>query len=183
MSGALGPSGFLVAGCLAFANVFVPLGILWLILRRRRSFNMWTLMVLPVMAAVPLVVYQTVLPWLSAGAWPLLATENRVFLTGTFAGIPVVCFLGVMGASLVRRRWERVAGLLGLSLIATLVVAGGWIGIDRRSMAVNLEHYVWEGWWLVFLVGAYLAVVFLGFGVCFYGVYRWVRRRGARASA
>ena len=162
MVGALGPSGALGSGCLALANVFVPLAMLRLVTRRRRAFKMWALMVLPVAAAVPLVVYQAVLPWLSTGEGWFLSTETRVFLTGTVAGIPVVYFVVVLGGNLVRRRWKRVLAFVGVSVLATLVAAVGWVGIDRRSMAVNVEHYDWEGWERVGLVGAYAAALLWG---------------------
>jgi outer membrane protein assembly factor BamB len=177
MVGALGPNGFLVSGCLALVNVFVPLLILRLVTRRRRSFNMWALLVLPVAAAVPLMAYQTVLPWLSTGENRLLSTETRVFLTGTMAGIPVVYFLVVLGGMVMRRRWKLVLVLLGLTLMATLLVAGLWVWVDRRSMAVNMEHYVWEGWERVVMVGAYGAAVLWGVGRVVLLGYKLVRRR------
>ena len=157
MVGALGPSGFLVSGCLALVNVFVPLVILRLVTRRRRAFKMWALMVLPVAAAVPLVVYQTVLPWLITGEGRLLSTETRVFLTGTVAGIPVVYLFVVLGVNLVRRRWKWVMVFLGVLVLATMAAAGGWERVG--------------------LVGAYAAAVLWGVGRVVGGVYGWVRRR------
>ncbi len=177
MVGSLGPNGFLVSGCLALVNVFLPLFILRRVTRRRRSFNMWALLVLPVAAAVPLMAYQTVLPWLSTEENRLLSTETRVFLTGTLAGIPVVYFVVVLGEMVTRRRWKLLLALFGLTAMATLVVAGIWVWVDRRSMAVNMEHYAWEGWERVVMVGAYGAAVLWGVGSVALVGYRRVRRR------
>ena len=138
---------------------------------------MWALLVLPVAAAVPLLAYEMVLPWLSTGENRLLSTETRVFLTGTMAGIPVVYFVAVLGGMVMHRRWKRVVGLLGLTVMATLLVAGIWVWLDRRSMAVNMEHYAWEGWRMVFLAGAYGAAVVWGLGSVVLSGYKLVRRR------
>ena len=54
---------------------------------------------------------------------------------------------------------------------------GGWVWVDRRSMAVNMEHYGWEGWERVGLVGAYVAALLWGVGRIALGAYRLVRRR------
>ena len=47
--------------------MILPLFILWLIAGRRRVFRMWTLMLLPVAAAVPLVTHPRIVPWLPVG--------------------------------------------------------------------------------------------------------------------
>ena len=161
MQGAVGFNGVLASGCLAFVNVFLPLWILRLVSRRRRAFNLWALMVLPVVAAVPLLMYQTVTPWLTAQESRLLSTGTRVFLTGTLAGIPIVYYLVVMGGNVVRRRWRGLAALLGLTVLVAAPVAGAWLMVDRRAMATRFQHYDLEGWrWVwVILPGAYGAAV------------------------
>jgi outer membrane protein assembly factor BamB len=187
MRGALGPTGFLVSGCLAFVNVFLPLLILWLVAGRRRSFKMWVLMVLPAVAVVPLLVYQTATPWLTAGEGRLLRTETRVFLTGTLAGIPIVYYLVVIGGNLVRRRWRALAVLLGLTLGTAVVVSVAWVMIDRRRMATGFQHYDLEGWrWLwVLFPGAYGAAVLSMVGKGARPIFRAMGRRnkGRRGEA
>ncbi len=58
MKGAVGLNGFLVSGCLALVNVFLPIFLLRRLVGRRRAFKMWALMFMPAVAVVPLVVYQ-----------------------------------------------------------------------------------------------------------------------------
>jgi hypothetical protein len=81
-----------------------------------------------------------------------------------------------MGASLVRVRLRPILALCGLIVLSTLVVAGGWLWLDRRSMAA-IEHYGWEGWALVFLPGAYAAAVLWVCGRMLMAVYRFLTRR------
>ena len=94
LHGMFGPMAFLVAGGLALVNVVLPLLVLRLVIGRRRVFRMWVLMVMPVAVVVPLMVYLSVAAWLPVGEQRWLATEQRVFVVGTLAGVPVV--LGVV---------------------------------------------------------------------------------------
>ncbi len=134
-------------------------------------------MALPIAVAIPLMAFLTLAPWLPVGPESLLASENRVFLTGTVAGVPIVLFVGWMVAGVIRRRWRSVLALVGLTGFATLAIAGGWVWLDRRSMA-GIEHYEREEWWLVVIVGGYVAAVFLGAGIGILRMYKMMRRRG-----
>ncbi len=171
MKGAVGLNGILVSGCLALVNVFLPIFLVRLAIGRRRAFKMWALMVMPAVAVVPLVVYQSVTPWLSVGDGRLLATQTRVFLTGTVAGIPVVIYLVLVVGNLVRRRWGAVARVLGLTVLATVCFAIVWVLIDRRAMATGYQHYDVGGWrWLLVMIPGALATAVL-----------WVVRNGVRS--
>ena len=176
LHGFFGPGAFLAAGGLALVNVVLPLLGLWLVVGRRRVFRVWALMAVPVAAALPLMVYQSLAPWLPVGEQVWLATPWRVFLLGTLAGVPVVLGGWWVVAAVVRGRWRRVLAMVGLVVVATLLVALGWTWVDRKSMDVNLEHYDWEGWGLGFLVGGYLAAVVWGVGLVVAGVRGWSRR-------
>jgi hypothetical protein len=182
LAGFLGPSAFLVATALAFVNVVFPLLVLRLIVGRRRVFRMWALMVLPVAAAVPLLVYLWLSPWLTVGDEKWFATERRVFLVATLGGLPVVFYVVLVGVCLIRLQWRPIVALGGLTVVATLLVAAGWVWLDRKSMAA-LEQYGWEGWWLVFLPGAYASAVLSVFGRTILGAFRLIHRthRGSRA--
>jgi hypothetical protein len=175
---AFSPVGFLVSGSLALANVVLPLLILRLIVGRRRSFNIWVLMTLPVVATIPLTLYLTVAPWLPV--WPalLLTSERRVFLAASLAGLPIVYYVLWMGASAIRLRYKPMLLLLGMTVVTTLLVAGLWIWRDMKAMA-SPEHYAWDGWEMVLLPGAYLAAVICGVARLVIRLYGWARRQDA----
>ena len=69
LTGPVGPRGFFAAGGLALVNVGLPLLILRLAARKRRQFNIRSLMVLPLAAAVPLMTFLTLTP--SLEVWPM----------------------------------------------------------------------------------------------------------------
>ena len=110
LKGAFGPWGFLAAGALALLNLALPLCMFWLAVGRRTAFRIRALMALPVAVAIPLMAFLTLAPWLPVGSERVLASENRVFLTGTVAGVPIVLFVGLMVVGVIRRRWKRCAG-------------------------------------------------------------------------
>ncbi len=156
--GILGPWGFLAAAGLAVVNVGVPVLIVRAARGRRRRFGIRALMMLPVAAVVPLLVYLALVPRLPVNASGLFASEPRVFLIGTLAGLPMAWgVLWVVGA-LLRGRVREIIAMGALGIVATLAVAGAWVWFDRKSMAA-IEHYGWERWGLVFLPGACVAVV------------------------
>ncbi len=163
---------------LACVNLILPGMILWLLFGRRRAFRMWALMVAPAVVAIPLLCYLNLAPWLPVSNEKWLSTGNRVFVTGTVAGVPVVFGAIAVVAALLRRRWRAIGAMGGIVVVATMLVAGGWVWVDRKSMAVGFEYYGWEGWGLVFLVGAYVAAVVWGVGRVILGMRGWVRRRG-----
>ena len=180
LTGVLGPWGFLGAFGLALLNVGVPVLILRVVCGGRRAFRMWVLMMVPIVATVPLLVFLTFsrqMPVVGTGG--LLGSGERVFLIGTLAGLPIVWCVWSVGKCVARRRWRPVLALAGLGLVGTAAIAAGWIWVDRRSMA-GIEHYGWEGWELVFLVGGYVAALIWGVGVGVdgwsRGLNRWERR-------
>jgi PQQ-like domain len=179
LTGAVGPVSFLVSGGLALVNVGLPLLILRLATRKRRQFNIRTLMVLPLAAAVPLMSLLAIAPLLEV--WPelLLSSERGVFLAGTLLGIPIGCYVLWMGASLVRRRWKPALALAGLTVATTLAIAGLWLWLDMKSMAA-IERYGCTGWELVFLPGAYVAGVLWGAGWALLETYKLVIRTPPR---
>jgi hypothetical protein len=172
LNGAFGPWGLLAAMGLAAVSVFVPVLIVRLARGRRRNYTIRALMSVPVAVAVPLVVYLTLVPRLPPSESPLLATDGRMFVTGTLAGVPMVACVIWIGASVRRRRWRGLIGLVVVAVMATIAVAGGWIWVDRKEMA-TVEHYGWEGWELVLLAGAYVAAVIWGVVKVVVRVYGW----------
>ena len=87
-------------------NVGLPLLILRLAARKRRQFNIRSLMVLPLAAAIPLMTFLTLAPC-GAGPAPWLSSEKAEFIAGTLAGIPIVYYVLWMGGAWCRR-WKLV---------------------------------------------------------------------------
>ena len=179
LTGAFGPMSFLVSGGLALVNVGLPVLILWLAAGKRRQFHIRSLLVLPLAVAVPLMSFLTIGPALEV--WPqlFLSSEVSVFLVGTVFGVPIVFYVVCVVAMLGRRRWKLALALAAVTVVATLMVAGGWVWVDRKSM-VGFDHYRWEGWWLVFLPGAYLGAVVWGVGSWGRWIYWMIRGERGR---
>jgi PQQ-like domain len=170
-----GPAAFVIAAALSLINVILPVWALKLVTRGRWAFRMRALMLLPILSAVPVMSFMALAPWLPTGTGPLLASEGRVFLAGTVAGVPIVMCLAWLITKSVRLQSRPILTLAGLTLITSLVVAGLWLWFDRRSMA-PIEQYGWDGWYLVVLPGAYAAAVLCVLGRLIARAYRAVRR-------
>ena len=106
-----------------------------------------------------------------------MGSEKRIFLTGTLAGVPMVWCGWSLGACLARKALATESWpLVGLGLVATVAIAVSWVWLDRKSMAA-IEHYGWEGWELVVMIGTYGAAVLWGLGCVTLRAYRLVRRQ------
>jgi hypothetical protein len=175
LKGFLGPGAMLAAAGLALVNVALPLLILHLAAGRRR-FSVAALMTLPIAAAIPLMVFLMLEPWLPVGTTRLLASEKRVFLAGTLVGLPIVwCAIWIV-PNLARARFKPIAAVAGLTVLASLAALACWIAIDMKSMAA-IEHYDSAGWYLVALPGAYLAAVLCLLARAFLGIRTLSRQR------
>ena len=119
LRGFFGPGALLAAGAMALVNVVLPLVGLWFVVGRRRVFRVWALMVVPVVAAVPLMVYLSLAPWVPVGEQAWLASEWKVILAGTLLGVPVVMGWWWAAAAVVRGRWRRVLAMAALVVVAT----------------------------------------------------------------
>ncbi len=170
----LGFKGLVVLVGLAVVNVLAPLGIVWLA-SRRRAWSILTLMSLPVAAAVPLSVFQTVEPLVPAQLGTVAISPRLVFALSTIAGIPIVVLLAAAGWWLVRLRWRKLLGLLALVALASAAVAGTWIAYDVRTMPA-IEHYGRPRWPLALVPGAYAAGLLILLGWPIQRALRWLRR-------
>ncbi len=170
----LGFRPFLVLIGLAVANVFFPMGIVWLAAGRRR-WSILTLMSLPVAAAVPLAVFHTFEPLIPAqiGATPV--SPRLVFALGTIVGVPFVALPVAALALLVRRRWKPLAGWSALAVAATAAIAFTWLYHDSRGMPA-IEHYGRSGWPLVLVPGAFATGLLILTAWPMERVYRWMKR-------
>ncbi len=138
---------------LAFVNVLIPLLILRLA-TRRRPWTIRVLMALPIAAVVPLMAYVVLEPVIAARADSLSISARMQFVVGTLAGIPVIFLAGVAGWSVLGRSVKTAAALAALTLVASAVMAAGWLWFDSRSMPA-IEQYGSAGWYLIVLAGAY----------------------------
>ncbi len=157
LKGFFGPLALVASTGLALINFGLPMMIILLATHRRR-LTVRALMTLPIAAAIPLVSFLTLSPWLPVGTSRALATELQVFLDGTLVGMPIFWCAVWTIPSLVRGRFKPIAIVAGLTLMASFSVAVIWVVIDRRSMA-EIEHYDLDGWYLAALPGAYAAIV------------------------
>jgi hypothetical protein len=176
----IGPRGVLAFIGLAIINVAVPLALVALA-ARRRPWTLRLLMALPIAAAVPLTVFQTIEPLIPVqiGPWP--ASSKVVFAASTMAGVPVVAAAALVIASLVRLRWKPPALFAGSSLVASAIVAAAWLWSDRRTMPA-VERYDRSEWYLAVLLGSYAVGVLIAVGWVLRAIYRAIRRRGTHPA-
>jgi outer membrane protein assembly factor BamB len=170
----IGPKGFLAFVGLALINVAVPLALLGLA-ARRRPWTLRLLMALPVAAAVPLTVFQTVEPLVPAEIGSQPVSSRVVFALATLAGVPIVVFTVAVGWAFARRRWRRLALVAGLALVTSAIVAAAWLWRDSRGMPA-IEHYDRSNWHLATLMGAYSVGVLILVGWPIRAAYRILRR-------
>ncbi len=173
-------TGLLAVIGLALLNVFLPLGILCLV-ARRRPWNLRVLMALPVVAAVPLTVFLAVerlLP-VRAPSAPLPTSPQALFILGSAAGVPLIAYVIFLAAFLLRRRWRTVVFLIGFTLLASFLIAAIWLGFDMRTMP-SIERYSRTGWELPLLPGASLVSVGLMMIWITRQTYLWITRRATR---
>ncbi len=177
----IGPRGFLALIALALVNVIVPVEILRLA-ARRRPWTLRLLMALPVSAAVPLTVFQTIEPLVPAQIGSQPVSSRLVFALGTLAGVPIVGFAIAVVGCLIRRRWRTLALLTGLTALATVAIAAAWLWADRRLMPA-IEHYDRSSGYLAIVLGTYLAGALSLIGWVLRGMYRGIMRLGNHRSA
>ena len=120
---------------LAGVNVLLPWLIIRLVRGKRRSFSVRGLMMLPAVAAIPLMVYLKFMPWLPLGTSRFLATDARLFLAGTLGGLPIALGTVWLCVSVAQRRMRPVIAIAALSAAASLAIAGAWIWRDLKMMA------------------------------------------------
>ncbi len=198
VAGVVGHQGFVAVGALALVNLVLPLLILRLA-RGRRPWSLRYLMTMPVAVAIPLAACIALEPLILVLPDPLPSLAEllahvgefagftvgpyaRLFLIGTVAGIPVVAYLALVGWTLIRRQWKRLAIEAILTLLAALAIGAAWLWLDMLAMP-SIEHYSWSGWYQLvshgaYAVGAVAASVWAG-----RGVYGFVTRPSMRRAA
>jgi hypothetical protein len=176
----LAPQFVLALGGLALINVVVPLLILKLA-TRRRAWSVRMLLALPAVVAIPMTAFLTFVSATPSMAGASAGEAIASFGRATLGGLPLVIYVALVGASLIRRRRRRLVKLAVLGVIATAVLAGFWLLVDRtRHRAI--VHYTWIDWYAVIVPVLYFAgvlamVAWVVRGAWRYVVKEWRRRR------
>jgi outer membrane protein assembly factor BamB/tRNA A-37 threonylcarbamoyl transferase component Bud32 len=92
-------------------------------------------------------------------------------------GLPALVFLWRALVWTVQGRWRRVGLLLAASVLLTLPLAGVMLWNDRLNVGPG-RHYVAEGWYAAWLLGAYMAGLLLMLELVLRAAYRVVRGAG-----
>jgi hypothetical protein len=152
------PWELLGMGLYSAAAVLLPLGWIARAVRRRQIALKEWLLVPPWCAAMVLVTRAIGLPpYLSSmgPAWQGVAVLIAM-------GLPVA----VLGTWLVvwlwRRRWKAIALTAALAVVLALGMAIWWMTGESRTMGPD-DHFAWDGWPTLAILGTYLAGVLLGF--------------------
>ena len=145
------PSDTLQIGAVSLGVVLLPGSLLiWAV--RRRTWSLRRLLVVPVAFAVAFTSLKI------AGTLPFFQEfgdqETTAIINMAIMALPVWVFVGLLGAWVIRRHWMRLAGLLGLSLILSVLIGALVLWPDASTMS-PLEHYSWNGWYMIWFVGAY----------------------------
>jgi len=90
---------------------------------------------------------------------------RRLFDPGGFAllGLPILVFVGLGCTWAVQGRWRRIGLLLAGSVLVTLPLAAFSLWADGRFLGPT-QHYVADGWYGAWLMGAYVTGVLLVLG-------------------
>jgi hypothetical protein len=113
--------------------------------------------------------------WLTPMFKYLVYPQETRFFRIAF-GLPLAVWTLAVAWWLGQRRWGRFGLLLGVTLLSSLVVAG--VDLGQANKLDPAEYRIWDGWYLLFLPGAYTAgLLVLLLGVIFGGirVARWLR--------
>jgi len=164
---------YLALAGIALIDVVVPLAILWLA-TRKRFWSVRMLLALPVVIAIPLGVGLTLKRLLPVELPDPIRWHAFLFFTlVSLAGLPPLAYLALVGSTLVRRRWRRLALIVGLTAIVAAVIGTYWLQSDMQSMPA-IEHYSWSAWHLLAWPAAYAVGLLVLIG--------WALRRAGRMT-
>jgi hypothetical protein len=176
------PLATLALAGIALIDVVVPLAILWLA-TRRRFWSVRMLLALPVAVAIPLGAFLTLKRLMPAELPdPSLGYAVGVFTLISLAGVPPLAYLALVGSSLIRRRWRRLAVIVGLTAIMAAVVGTYWLWSDMKTMP-PIEYYSWSDWHLLAWPAAYAMGVLVLIVRAVRGASRMIVRLGRRVFA
>jgi serine/threonine protein kinase len=144
------------------------------VIRRRRS-ALWEWYLIPVWAALVFLLYRGYGYYRIRFGAPEASPGMLALLFAL--GIPILFLLSVIGVRAVQGRWRRVLSQVAFVGISIVAMAAFMIAVDRRAMLPE-EHYSWEGWEHIVVLGAYAA----GLWLLLAGVLREVAIAGWRTT-
>ena len=168
----------LISPALSLINLGVPYVILRLA-TRRRVWGLPLLLALPVIVAIPLaelLIQSTGEP----GTPP--SNVLAILVACSLVALPALVYVYSLTVSIFRRRWGRLAVILGLNAVISVMMGAYMIRADRRLMQ-SVEFYDWSEWYAVLPPGDYLAGGLLTATGAITFVARRLRRWVARHKA
>ena len=78
-----------------------------------------------------------------------------LFFAYSLVGFPTYVLLRHLAKQLQGRLWRRLFALLGVSLIASSIVAVIWLVLDSIYVLDADQRYSWQGWWTIWPAGLY----------------------------
>jgi hypothetical protein len=140
------------------------------------------LIALPAAVAVPLTVYQGVVPLLPERPNAMISSLGHLFIFVTLAGAPGVALLAFFGWSVIRRRWKNLAILVGHTILMSFTIAVVWLWAEWRLMS-DLDHYSRSEWFMVIVPGTQAVGLILVLRSAIKRPLEFISRLGERSSA
>jgi outer membrane protein assembly factor BamB len=187
---ACGMLGILLTSCFPDSDVMLGTSVLvalavpgqlgyWALRRQSLQLHLLVLTAVAVVLGAFLYGYRPS-PLLRTG--PLLRSVQAcaVALGMAVAALPVAALLGLCIVCVRRGQWARIGWLLGLSVVLSVALAALMLAWDAQDKDPS-EHYAWNGWYMIWPLGAYtagaMALVGLGLKTGFRLLQRAIRRR------
>jgi hypothetical protein len=165
--------GSVWASIVSLTLVFLP-GVYFGNLLRQRSWSLRTLLVAPLLLSAALVALSLPVPVPGYSGW------SQKWMAGA-AALPVWLIATSFWKWARHRRWGRMGGWLGL----TIVVAGAWgmlwIAIDL-AVWKNAAPYAWDGWYRLWM-GAVYWCGWLLFPMAVFGRRMLTKSQGPESAA
>jgi hypothetical protein len=168
----------IMTGVRGFAVLLIGLIVPGWLLRRAWRQRSWRLALLPIGWRGILGLWA----YISYGPAALLQDGPGYLFRVVELGVPSVLFVSLAAWTAFRRRWLQLGLLLAVALLAALTHGGVWLALDARGMDPE-EHYSWDGWYAMLLIGAYEAGALLVGVFCLVNLYRggrWLVSRVVR---
>jgi hypothetical protein len=167
-----------------FLAAAVP-GQLFVAALRRKSRELWLLVVIAVAASVGTFLYKLQTVWhpsLTHGhALDSLGQLALVTVSLGVAAVPMVFLMFAAIGWFRRRAWKKLAWLLGWSVVLAVVIAAVSLLVKRSAAWSDpVEPYSRQGWYLVVPIGLYAAGTLMLLWIVLKAGFRLLRRAAVR---